>query len=177
MRGSLAASLLLAPLVVTLAACGSAESGQTDPLSPVLNGRYDVVTWEAKPLPDTLRVIAGNSTTPGGPSFRCPEVLTGATLDVASDGTLSRTMHLAYPCTGTLPSDMPDTLTQVATGTASVAGSKVTLTIGPTTAGVSGSFMEYGQIRGTDIVIDEVHSGMNFGSVESRANARVYRHE
>ena len=165
------------PLLLLLAACGGSGLTSTQPIYSLTPGRFDVVTWEAKPLPDTLRVIAGNSSTPGGPSFRCPEVLTGATLDVATDGTLTRTMHLAYPCTGTQPSGMPDTLTQVATGTAAVTGSAVVLTIGPTTAGISSSSMEYGQLHGNDLVIDEVHTGMNFSSIEKRANARVYRHE
>lgn len=175
-RSSSGASRLLAPVVLALVACGGAGAGEA-PVTSLTPGRFDVVTWDAKPLPDTLRIIASNSSTPGGPSSRCPEVLRSATLDIAADGTLTRTKQLAYPCTGAQPSDLPDTLTQVETGTAAVAGSSVTLTIGPTTPGISSSSMEYGQLRGGDIVIDEVHTGVNFGTVEQLPNARVYRHE
>lgn len=175
-RVSIGAPPLVAPLLLALAACGGA--GQTQPLTPFTFGRFDVVTWEAKPLPDTLRVLVGVSTTPGSSATsRCPEVLTGATLDIASDNAITRTSHLTYPCTGTLPSDMPDTLTRVETGHVTVAGSNVTLTFGADTPGVSSSTVEYAHVHGGDIVVDEIHSGMNLGSVELLANARVYRRE
>lgn len=179
MRGSsIDCARLLAVLAGALVACGgSSGPGETPPINPMTYGRFDVVTWEARTLPETLRVLAGNSTTPGGPSFRCPEVLMSGTLDVGQDGTLTRTEHLAYPCTGSQPTGMPDTLTQVETGTAYIVGDSVALTIGPTTAGVSSSSKEYGRLRNTDLVIGQVRTGINFGSVEQLANARVYRHE
>lgn len=177
MRAASRDAARLVALLAAVACGGSSGPGETPPINSLTYGRFDVVTWEARTLPETLRVLAGNSSTPGGPSFRCPEVLTAATLDIATDGTLARTMHLAYPCTGTQPSGMPDTLTQVETGTATIAGNNVTLTIGPTTAGISSSSRELGQLRNQDLVINEVQTGMNFSSVEQRANARVYRHE
>lgn len=144
------------------------------------SGRLDLVMWDAKPLPDTLRVLVGISTTPGSTdSYRCPEVLLRATLDIANDGSLTRTSRLAYPCTGTLPrpSDLPDSVTRVETGHATFSYSNVVLTFDGGTPLTMLPSAEHAQVRAPDLVVDQVASGVNLATVQSLPQARVYRHE
>ena len=172
------------PVLITLAtACGgSSHSDLLPPVQGPVAGRYDLIAYEAKVLPDTLRVIAGNSSTPGGGSVSCPEILRGATLDIATDAagpTFTRTSRLAYPCTGTLPrpSSLPDSVTRVETGHVTVVETGVVMSFDGFADTTSLERAEYGHIQGQDIVIDRILSGAPPGSSESLANARVYRHE
>lgn len=177
MRPSIVGAIgLLAPLA--LAACGgSSGPGETPPVNSLATGRFDLITWDAKPLPDTLRVIVGNSSTPGTGSVSCPEILLGATLDLATDGTFTRTSRLTYPCTGTLPrpSDLPDSLTRVETGHVTSVGSSVLLSFDGFQDTTSMERVEYGRAQGADLVIYRIVSAP--ATVEDLENARVYRHE
>lgn len=169
----------LAPIVLALAACGGdTPTGMTRDGNFMTHGRLDLVTFEGKALPDTLRVIGGNSSTPGGGSVSCPEILLGATLDFADDGTITRTSRLAYPCTGSLPrpSDLPDSLTKVETGHGTF-GSTIAITLDAGTPLTVLPTAEYAHISGSDLVVDRVASGPALGTTETLANARVYRHE
>ena len=170
-------------LAATITACGSSAK-PIDLLPPTHPpaGRYDLIAYEAKPLPDTLRVIAGVSSTPGTGSVTCPEILLGTTLDVAADGSFTRTSQFAYPCTGTLPRpiDLPPSYTTVTTGNVEILGSVVTLeypsTSAPDTTNAFSDTIESGAMQGTDIVIGQVVTTAT-NSTETLPNARVYRHE
>jgi hypothetical protein len=174
----LAVPRLVAPILLVIVACGGDAPTATRDGNFMTHGRLDLVTFDAKPLPDTLRVIGGNSSTPGGGSVTCPEILVGATLDLADDGTITRTSHLVYPCTGTLPrpSDLPDSLTRVEAGHATY-GSTITITFDAGSPLTVLPSAEYARTAAPDLVVDRVASGQGLGSVESLANARVYRHE
>lgn len=169
------------------AACGGSGSEPTGtPVNPIVSGRFDLVTYDAKPLPDTLRVIVGVSSTPGSSaSVSCPEILRSATLDVgpADDiaPTFTRTSRIAYPCTGTLPrpSDLPDSTTRVELGHVRDLGSTIELSFDAFQDTTFVELAEFGHVTGGDIVIDRllIPGPPPGGTSESLPNARVYRHE
>jgi hypothetical protein len=172
---------LLPSLLLAVPACGGSEPRESPPIIPLRYGRYDLIMYDAKLLPDTLRVIVGTSSTPGSTgSVSCPEILLGATLDVMNDGTFTRTSRLAYPCTGTLqrPTDLPDSLAKVESGHAGLLGSTVLFEFAPLSDTVppSSEIVESGTMQGSDIVIDRVVNG-GTNNTEILSNARVYQHE
>ena len=154
-------------------ACGGSGAVATQPKVTIPIGRLDLIEYDGAALPVTLRVLVSQSVIPGdNRSSRCPENLTASAIEVTSDGTITRTSHLSYPCTGTLPrpADLPDSTTRSESGHASVSGDSLTFLY------VSGSqpITEYARSSGGDLVFYFMRRG-TAGQETVSSIHRVYR--
>ena len=154
-------------------ACGGSGAVATQPNATIPVGHFDLIEYDGAALPVTLRVIISQSAIPGdNRSSSCPENLTASAIDVTSDVTLTRTSHLSYPCTGTLPrpTDFPDSTTLSESGHASVSGDSLTFSY------VSGrqQSIEYARPSGNSLVFYFMQKGTG-GQLTVSSIHRVYR--
>lgn len=154
-------------------ACGGSGAVGTQPNVTIPVGHFDLIEYDGAALPVTLRVIVSQSAIQGdNRSSRCPENLTASAIALTSDGTIVRTSHLSYPCTGTLPrpADFPDSTTSSESGHASVSGDSLTFTY------VSGSqpVTEYARSSRGDLVFYLTQRG-TAGQETVSSIHRVYR--
>jgi len=170
----------LLPVIVLLALLASCSSGGDatapvtwPPISSVI-GQFDLVEYDGAALPASLGVtLVGLSTLPGDTrTYNCPKRLTAASIKVASDSSVIRTSHIAYPCTGTLPHpSIPDSAVETDGGTVKTTGDSLTFTY---VAASGARSNEYGRVSGTDLVFYLITQGSgvtsSFGPIH-----RVYR--
>lgn len=154
-------------------ACGGSGAVGTQPNLTIPVGHFDLIEYDGAALPVTLRVIVSLSAIPGdNRSSRCPENLTASAIELTSDGTITRTSHLSYPCTGTFPrpAEFPDSTTLSESGHASVSGDSLTFSY------VSGSqpVTEYARPSGNDLVFYFMQRG-TAGQETISSIHRVYR--
>ena len=167
----------LAAGVAALSACGGASVAPPPslPSSPV--GQYNLVEYDGAPLPVTLRVIASVSAVPGDTrTSTCPEILNTSSIQIASDGGVTRTSHLSYPCTGLLPrpATLPDSTTQAEVGHESVTGDSLTFSY-TATAGAEAR-TEYSRVTGADLVFYLSRQGTGMQQSVTSMH-RVYRRQ
>jgi hypothetical protein len=157
---------------VGLSACG----GATDPTGtqlPHVAGQFQLIEYDGKALPTELRVLVGVSAIAGDTRyFNCPEMLTAATLQLGGDSSLSRTTHLSYPCTGTLPHPtVPDSVRQAETGSYRTTGDSLTFTFHEASGA---TITEYAHLVAGDFVFFRLDQGFGVTSSTTLTH-RVYR--
>lgn len=152
--GSYRPKILYSLTLGVAAACacgGSSVAPQPPPSNP--SGQFNLVEYDGGPLPVMLRVIASVSAIPGDTrTSTCPELLNSSSIQIASDGSVTRTSRLSYPCTGSLPRPVtvPDSTTQTELGHESVTGDSLTFSY--TGTGGAAPRTEYSRVTGNDLV-------------------------
>ncbi len=168
---------LILGAAATLACGGGGGSVSPPPVASLPVGQFNLVEYDGQPLPVTLRVIASVSVIPGDTrTSTCPELLNSSNIQVASDGSVTRSSRLSYPCTGSLPSpaSVPDSTTQVETGRATITGDSLTFSYVDAASGQPRT--DYSRVTGTDLVFYLSRTGtVSQGSVTSMH--RVYRRQ
>ncbi len=165
------------PAALPVAFYGCSAGGNVAPIlvAPSLAGRLDLVEYDGAALPATLRVIAAVSAIPGDTrTSTCPELLNGSTIQIASDGGVTRTSRLSYPCTGALPrpASLPDSTTQVEAGRETATGDSLTFSYSGTATGQVRT--EYARTAGSDLVFYLAKQGTGVQGSVSLIH-RVYR--
>lgn len=165
---------LLLGAMLALAGCGGATQ-PTDLQTPHVNGEFDLVEYDGNPLPTALGVVVGVSGIAGDRrSFSCPEMLTAARLELSSDSAVTRTSHISYPCTGSLPHpSIPDSVTKAEYGSVRTTGDSLTFTFN----GRSGATTtEYARVAANDLIFYLERSGSLLTGTVGMVH-RVYRKE
>lgn len=162
-------------LIVSLAGCGGGgtEPVVSQPISSVI-GQFDLVEYDGAPLPaPTGPVIVTISAIPGDMrTLSCPVMMSAATIQIASDSSVTRTSHITYPCTGTLPrTGIPDSTIQVDVGTVRQTGDSLTFAYVAQSGRPS---TEYGRLNGSDLVFYLARAGVGVTETVGSIH-RVYR--
>ena len=116
-------------------------------------GQFNLIEYDGGPLPVTLRVVASVSVIPSDTRMTtCPELLNSSSIQIASDGSVTRTSRLSHPCTGSLPrpTSLPDSTTQMEMGREAITGDSLTFSY--TDAVARQPRTEYSRATGNDLV-------------------------